>query len=54
VSARVVAHVELVDQIPALLNGKYKWVVREYSRDPSRPSTEVRTRPPAFIAGATC
>ncbi len=54
VSARVVAHVELVDQIPALPNGKYKWVVREYRRDPSQPSPGVRTRPPAFVAGAAC
>jgi phenylacetate-CoA ligase len=30
VSARVVAQVQLVDDIPSLPNGKYKWVVQEY------------------------
>ncbi len=32
VSARVAAQVELVDQIPVLPNGKYKWVVQESRR----------------------
>jgi phenylacetate-CoA ligase len=31
VSSRVVARIELVEKIPALPSGKYKWVVREFS-----------------------
>jgi phenylacetate-CoA ligase len=51
VSARVVAQVELVERIPALPNGKYKWVVREYDRD---LSPDARARPPAWVAGTAC
>ncbi len=39
VSSRVAARIELVDTIPALPSGKYKWVVREYRGDPPVPDT---------------
>ena len=42
VSARVTARIELVDDIPSLPNGKYKWVVREYDRDAGRPACPRR------------
>jgi phenylacetate-CoA ligase len=50
VSARVTAHIELVDDIPALPNGKYQWVVQDFYRGerqvarvatPARPATRV-------------
>ena len=37
VSARVVAQIELVDQIPALPSGKYKWVTQEFRNAGSTP-----------------
>ena len=53
VSSRVAARIELVDKIPPLPSGKYKWVVREYSGDAPAPlSPDMTARPPARNAGA--
>jgi phenylacetate-CoA ligase len=38
VSARVVAHIEIVDDIPVLPNGKYKWVVQNFDRRNATPA----------------
>jgi phenylacetate-CoA ligase len=38
VSARVAAHIELVRDIPALPNGKFKWVVQEFAGLDSQPA----------------
>jgi phenylacetate-CoA ligase len=53
VSSRVTARVDVVDHIPALPSGKYKWVVREYRRDLS-PAPVAPTRSSSFVAGAAC
>lgn len=53
VSARVAARIELVDAIPALPSGKYKWVVREYRGDaPAPEGPGITPRPPTRVAGA--
>ncbi len=52
VSARVIAQVEIVDDIPVLPNGKYKWVVQESCRDKAPPQIpRVSPRNSKLIAG---
>jgi phenylacetate-CoA ligase len=49
VSARVHAHVELVSQLPAQANGKFKWVTQEFQRAPRSAAA-----PLASVAAAAC
>lgn len=55
VSARVSAQVEVVDEIPLLPNGKYKWVVQEFRRGASPETLRAPpSNPAARVAGASC
>jgi phenylacetate-CoA ligase len=52
VSARVTAHIELVDDIPALPNGKYQWVVQDFYRGERQvPRAATPARSAARVVG---
>jgi len=51
VSSRVAARIELVETIPALPSGKYKWVVREFCQKPTSGSPDIGARSLTRVAG---
>ena len=54
VSSRVIAEIAIVDDIPALPNGKYQWVVQSYDRGTPPAVPAFSTRGAAPFAKVAC